>query len=248
MLLSRQCSLFLSPAFIRGSAVMSMPCLPLLLAFVFAGRVWNADFIVIRFLAYGSSAPGAGDDFIRMLLSASKPGASGVCHTSSCCCFLCTVDLPLLVSPTVLPHASFGTSLRRPKRAAHCGVCFEACISSTATLIQLRLRSFSILHRIAPRAPKTGTVILDVLLGGFFLSELAYLRVTWVVVALDLSSLQFSPPFQRPSASLHRTPVTPSATSLFYRFFCSRGVPMKHSALLFLKPSQMTSLYLVFFF
>ena len=83
---------------------------------------------------------------------------------------------------------------------------------------------------------------LQVLLGDqFSLSELAYLRMALMVVALD--------PYFRPSASLHGAPVTPSSMSLSHRSFCCRcltsralstapNVPKKLYALLFLSHSK----------
>ena len=62
---------------IRGSAVTSMLCELLLLALVFAGHMWNDDFIMIRFVASASSTIRGGDDCIVILLLAPGSGASG---------------------------------------------------------------------------------------------------------------------------------------------------------------------------
>ena len=55
----------LSSVFNRGSSVMPMLCLPLLLALVFSVHVWNDDVIAMRFLVFESDATSCGKEFHR---------------------------------------------------------------------------------------------------------------------------------------------------------------------------------------
>ena len=117
-----------SSMLIRGSAVMSMLSLPLLLALVFAAHVWNDDFTTIRFLASGSGTVRAGCDLIVILLSASRSDA-GVVSLTSCgdeanlrLLFLHCQSFSFRFSAVVLPNAPLVTSHRRSRRLAPCVV------------------------------------------------------------------------------------------------------------------------------